>query len=134
MNETLLDATGMKPGDKAGLAAFQSNYCAIGVEVDDNGKRFVVATRGSRRDPKEVMRMPLKGKKVWLRMKYVFTPQADDTCGPDKAFMSYSTDGRHWVEVDNQLQMRFTLDFFIGYKAKQAGGHADFDYFRQWTY
>ena len=141
MNETLLDATGMKPGDKAGLAAFQSNYCAIGVEVDDNGKRFVVATSGSRRDPKEVMRMPLKGKKVWLRMKYVFTPQADDTCGPDKAFMSYSTDGRHWVEVDNQLQMRFTLDFFIGYKAalynyptKQAGGHADFDYFRQWTY
>lgn len=141
MNETLLDATGMKPGDKAGLAAFQSNYCAIGVEVDDNGKRFVVATSGSRRDPKEVMRMPLKGKKVWLRMKYVFTPQADDTCGPDKAFMSYSTDGRHWVEVDNQLQMRFTLDFFIGYKAalynyptKQTGGHADFDYFRQWTY
>lgn len=141
MNETLLDVSGMKPGDKAGLAAFQSNYCAIGIEVEDNGKRFVVATSGSRRDPKEVMRVPLKGKKIWLRMKYVFTPQADDTCGPDKVFMSYSTDGKHWVDVDYQLQMRFTLDLFIGYKAalynyptKQTGGHADFDYFRQWTY
>jgi hypothetical protein len=55
--------------------------------------------------------------------------------------MSYSTDGKRWVDVDNQLQMRFTLDFFIGYKAalynyptKQTGGHADFDYFHQWTY
>ena len=141
MNETVLDASGMKPGDKAGLAAFQSNFWSIGVEVDDAGKRFIVATNGSRRDAKEVLRMPLKGKKVWLRMKYVFTPQADDSCGPDKAFMSYSTDGKRWVDVDNQLQMRFTLDFFIGYKAalynyptKQTGGHADFDYFHQWTY
>ncbi len=141
MNETVLDASGMKPGDKAGLAAFQSNFCSIGVEVDDAGKRFIVATSGSRRDAKEVLRMPLKGKKVWLRMKYVFTPQADDSCGPDKAFMSYSTDGKRWVDVDNQLQMRFTLDFFIGYKAalynyptKQVGGYADFDYFHQQTY
>ncbi|MEJ1731138.1 hypothetical protein SMA90_32940, partial [Escherichia coli] len=32
-SEVLLDAAGMKPGDRAGIIAFQSNYCTIGVEV-----------------------------------------------------------------------------------------------------
>lgn len=141
IDETMLDASGMKPGDRAGLCAFMSNYCSIGVEVDDAGQRFIVATSGNLRGSNEELRVPLKGKKAWLRIKYVFTPQADDTCGPDKAFMSYSTDGKKWIDVDYQLQMRYTLDLFIGYKAalynyptKQVGGHADFDYFHQWVY
>lgn len=141
IDETMLDASGMKPGDRAGLCAFMSNYCSIGVEVDDAGQRFIVATSGNLRGSNEELRVPLKGKKAWLRIKYVFTPQADDTCGPDKAFMSYSLDGKKWIDVDYQLQMRYTLDLFIGYKAalynyptKQVGGHADFDYFHQWVY
>lgn len=141
IDETMLDASGMKPGDRAGLCAFMSNYCSIGVEVDDAGQRFIVATSGNLRGSNEELRVPLKGKKAWLRIKYVFTPQADDTCGPDKAFMSYSLDGKKWIDVDYQLQMRYTLDLFIGYKAalynyptKQVGGYADFDYFHQWVY
>ncbi len=141
IDETMLDASGMKPGDRAGLCAFMSNYCSIGVEVDDAGQRFIVASSGNLRGSNEELRVPLKGKKAWLRIKYVFTPQADDTCGPDKAFMSYSTDGKKWIEVNYQLQMRYTLDLFIGYKAalynyptKQVGGYADFDYFHQWVY
>lgn len=141
IDETMLDASGMKPGDRAGLCAFMSNYCSIGVEVDDAGQRFIVATSGNQRGSNEELRVPLKGKKAWLRIKYVFTPQADDTCGPDKAFMSYSLDGKKWIDVDYQLQMRYTLDLFIGYKAalynyptKQVGGYADFDYFHQWVY
>lgn len=141
IDETMLDASGMKPGDRAGLCAFMSNYCSIGVEVDDAGQRFIVATSGNLRGSNEELRVPLKGKKAWLRIKYVFTPQADDTCGPDKAFMSYSTDGKKWIDVNYQLQMRYTLDLFIGYKAalynyptKQVGGYADFDYFHQWVY
>ena len=141
IDETMLDASGMKPGDRAGLCAFMSNYCSIGVEVDDAGQRFIVATSGNQRGTNEELRVPLKGKKAWLRIKYVFTPQADDTCGPDKAFMSYSLDGKKWIDVDYQLQMRYTLDLFIGYKAalynyptKQVGGYADFDYFHQWVY
>ena len=141
IEETLLDASGMKPGDRAGLCAFQSNYCTIGVEVDDNGKRFIVASKGTQRSEENILRVPLKGKKVWLRIKYVFTPQADDTCGPDRAFMSYSTDGKKWTDVEGDLQMRFTLDLFTGYRGalynyptKQTGGYADFDYFHQWVY
>ena len=89
----------------------------------------------------EVLRIPLDDNKVWLKIRYVFTPQNDDTCGPDKAFMSYSLDGTNWTEVDSQLQMRFSLDLFTGYKTmlynyatSQTGGYADFDYFRQSVY
>jgi len=141
IDEVCIDVSGMKPGDNAGLCAFQSNFCSVGVTVAEDGKRYVVANSGSMRNSKEVFRTPLKGKKVYLRCKYIFTAQADDTCGNDKVYMSYSLNGKKWIDIDNELQMRFTLDFFIGYKAAlynyattQLGGHADFDYFRQWTY
>jgi len=141
INETCLDASRMKPGDYAGLAAFMSNNCKIGVTVDEQGKRYIQATRGTRNSDEEVLRVPLSGKRVWLRIQYVFTPQSDDTCGPDIARMSYSTNGKKWVEVPGELQMRYTLDLFIGYRAalynyatREVGGHADFDYFHQRTY
>lgn len=142
-SETLMDYSKMKPGDKAGLCAFMSSHCMIGVEVDAAGKKSLVATYGGRNGQEnEITRVPLKkGKKVWLKIKYVFTPQADDTCGPDKAFMSYSLDGKNWVDVDYTLQMRFSLDLFVGYRSAlynfttgNAGGYADFDYFHQSTY
>ena len=159
VSEVLLDASGMKPGDNAGICAFQSNYCRIGVEVAEDGTRSLVGVnrvpparrrmRGAQAQPEqpqgngetEVFRMPLTQNQVWLRIRYVFTPQADDTCGPDKAFMSWSLDGKNWTDVDAQLQMSFSLDLFTGYRTalynystKQTGGYADFDYFRQSTY
>ena len=159
VSEVLLDASGMKPGDNAGICALQSNYCRIGVEVAEDGTKSLVGVnrvpparrrmRGAQAQPEqpqgngetEVFRMPLTQNQVWLRIRYVFTPQADDTCGPDKAFMSWSLDGKNWTDVDAQLQMSFSLDLFTGYRTalynystKQTGGYADFDYFRQNTY
>ena len=155
-SEVLLDAAGMKPGDKAGICAFQSNYCTIGVEVAEDGtKSLVGVTRAPARrqygqnaqqqpqgnGEKEAFRVNLDQDKVWLKIRYVFTPQAEDTCGADKAFMSYSLDGKNWTEVDVMLSMSFTLDFFTGYRTalynystKNIGGYADFDYFHQEAY
>jgi beta-xylosidase len=55
--------------------------------------------------------------------------------------MSYSLDGKNWVDVDATLQMSFSLDYFTGYRTglysfctEQAGGYADFDYFHQAAY
>ena len=55
--------------------------------------------------------------------------------------MSYSLDGKNWTDVDATLQMSFSLDYFTGYRTGlysfctgQAGGYADFDYFRQAVY
>lgn len=157
-SEVLLDVSGMKPGDRAGICAFQSNYCSIGVEVNEDGTKSIVGINrtpparrfGSRTQTDvqqssngevEVLRIPLEGNKVWLKIRYVFTPQEDDTCGPDKAFMNYSLDGTSWIEIDSPLQMRFTLDLFTGYRTllynyatAQTGGYVDFDYFRQAVY
>ncbi|MCQ2083575.1 MAG: glycoside hydrolase 43 family protein [Bacteroidaceae bacterium] len=153
-SEVLLDASGMKAGDRAGIVAFQSNYCTIGVEADAEGTKSLVAMthrnmgrRFGRQDQTpqspdtEVLRLPLSQDKVWLRIKYVFTPQPDDTAGADQAFMSYSLDGKNWVDVDAMLQMSFSLDYFTGYRTglysyatRQAGGWADFDYFHQAEY
>lgn len=150
-SEVLLDSKGMQPGDKAGIIAFQSNYCTIGVEVAEDGTKELVAlthrAMGRRFGPQtgaqpnpdtEALRIPLNQDKVWLKIKYIFTPQADDTAKADQAFMSYSLDGKNWVDVDAVLQMSFSLDYFTGYRTglynfatTKAGGYADFDYFRQ---
>lgn len=152
-SEVLLDAAGMQPGDRAGIVAFQSNYCTIGVEVDANGTKSLVAMThraqgrrwgqqgGEQPSPDtEVLRMPLTQDKVWLKMRYVFTPQEEGE-RPDQAFMSWSLDGKSWNDVDATLQMSFSLDYFTGYRTglysfatMKAGGHADFDYFHQEAY
>lgn len=153
-SEVLMDTKGMQAGDKAGIVAFQSNYCTIGVEVLDNGTKELVAlthrNMGRRRGPQaeeqpnpdtQALRIPLTQDKVWLKIRYVFTPQEDDTAGADQAFMSYSLDGKNWTDVDAVLQMSFSLDYFTGYRTglysfatKKAGGYADFDYFHQAAY
>ena len=155
-SEVLLDASGMKPGDRAGIVAFQNNYLTIGVEVAEDGTKELVGQivrpvrrGGYGRQPQaapqspvnEIVRVPMTGNKVYLKIRYVFTPQADDTCGPDKAFMSYSFDGKNWTEPEQSLQMSFDLSYFTGYRTglynystTQTGGWADFDYFRQSVY
>ena len=72
----------------------------------------------------------MRGDVVLLRIDYDFT---DDT-----ARMQYSFDEMTWIPVQYKLQMRYTLDYFTGYRSalynyatKELGGAADFDYFRQ---
>ena len=153
-SEVCLDASGMKAGDRAGIVAFQSNYCTIGVEVAADGSKSLVAmthrNMGRRRGPQqadnapspdtEALRIPLTQDKVWLKIRYVFTP-VEEGERADQAFMSYSLDGKNWNDVDATLQMSFSLDYFTGYRTglysfctEQAGGYADFDYFHQEAY
>ena len=150
---TLLDASGMKPGDEAGLAAFQSGNARIGVRVAPDGTRSVVlhetgrsVSRGADGRPvferidRDVRTVPMEGDRVWLCIRYVFTPQ-DEGDEADTAFFSWSFDGDHWTEDDYALHMRFTLDYFTGYRSALynfntlgEGGTADFDWFHQRTY
>ncbi len=156
-SEVLMDASGMKPGDNAGLCAFQSNYCRIGVEVAEDGTRYLTGfirippqrRFGPQRQQQEqqgngeteVLRIPLEQNQIWLRINYIFTPQSDDERGADTAFMSWSSDGENWNKVEQELQMRYTLDLFTGYRSalynystQGTGGYADFDYFHQSVY
>jgi len=138
-----IDLSALKPGDRTGICAFQSHNASIGVEVAEDGSKHIFMSRRSPESGETVSEVaPLDQNQVYLSIRYVFTPQADDTCGADMAFFSYSLDGENWTELADGLQMLYTLDVFTGYrttlfcynKAGQAGGWADFDWFHQNVY
>lgn len=125
-SEVKLDASGMKPGDCAGLCAFQSHYCSIGVESDAEGVRRLVA----RDSEGELFSEEISSDEVCLKIIYDFNE--------DVARMAYSLNGEEWLVIEQALEMRYTLDFFTGYRSALynyatlgTGGYVDFDYFRQ---
>ncbi len=126
-----LDAKGMKDGDYAGLAAFQGQYGMIGVIVDDNGaKRIAVSKRGIDGTQTEEVSKYLSSDKVHLKVAFDFN------YGKDLATFSISENGNDWEIMGSELQMKYTLDLFIGYRIgifyysqKNPGGCADFSNF-----
>ena len=153
VSEALLDATLMMPGDEAGLCAFQSANARIGVRVAPTGQRFIVLhengrsfSRGEDGKPMfqvvddDIAVIPMEGNLLWMRINYVFTPQKEGE-EADTAVFSWSTDGKEWTVADYKLHMRFSLDYFTGYRSAlynfstiANGGIADFDWFHQRVY
>jgi beta-xylosidase len=129
--ETLLFTAGMKPGDCAGLAAFQNGYGLIGVQVTDTGeKRVVMAVNGGQGDPKTPASVSVNEDGIYLKISFDFANSRD------KAAFFYSLDGIKWISIGTELKMEYTLDHFMGYRialfnytVRTAGGYADFDYF-----
>lgn len=148
----LLDCSGLKPSSRAGICAFQSRRASIGVEVDSDGNRHIVAREshmvaGEKDDDafrveNKVAEVDLEENLVWLRIRYVFTP-ADPGDAGDIAILEYSMDGEKWEPALCRLPMEYTLDYFTGYRSalfcyatapEGAGAAADFDFFRQRVY
>ncbi|MCC3372024.1 glycoside hydrolase 43 family protein [Cohnella sp. REN36] len=129
---TLLDAAGMKPGDRAGLVALQSRFGFVGLRVGENGERRVaMCVRGE--DGREVIVESLlyEHDRILLRIDFNFRD------GGDSAIFAYSFDGEAWKTIGRSLEMKYTLDHFMGYRiglfnyaTREIGGYADFDYFR----
>lgn len=149
ISEVHIDASGMQPGDRAGLCAFQSHYATAGVEVDSVGNRMAVvdirrpASRFAPEEVRRVLSIPMPGHDLYARIRYVFTPDSETDVSEeaDRAYLAVSFDGRQWTQAPYSLHMRYTLDFFTGYRSAlysystiATGGYADFDYFHQWIY
>jgi hypothetical protein len=120
----------MKDGDFAGLCLLQKNYGLVGVKVDGTNKTIVMinATGGK---PVEAAQIPLNQKTVYFKAECDFTDKKD------VADFFYSLDGKLWKPIGTQLKMAYTLPHFMGYRfglfnyaTKNAGGYADFDFFR----
>ena len=143
--EVLMDCSGLKDGDYAGLSCFQNRYGFVGVKKED-GQLFVVMQKAMDKGDavgKEIERKPLDSslftpqsslKKIWLRMSCDFRDLTD------KATFSYSLDGKQWQTIGDTLQMYYDWPDFCGYRfalfhyaTKQSGGTADFDYFHVGT-
>ncbi|RIX59197.1 glycoside hydrolase [Paenibacillus nanensis] len=134
--ETLLDTAHMKPGDRAGLVALQSHYGTVGVAVADNGEKFItMCVNGGAGEEKVLEACPFDGSVVHLKIHFDFEDSID------QAVFYYSMDGTEWAAIGEPLQMKYTLDHFMGYRiglyqyaTREIGGCADFDYFRYQRY
>ncbi|MES2648798.1 MAG: glycoside hydrolase 43 family protein [Bacteroidota bacterium] len=125
----LLDITGMKDGDFAGLGLLQKNYGQVGVRLDGDSKSIVMINAGTGK-PEEVQSVPLSQNII------LFKAECDFTDKKDLANFFYSLDGKTWKAIGTELKMSYTLPHFMGYRfalfnysTKTTGGNAAFDYF-----
>jgi beta-xylosidase len=120
-----LDASGMKPGDVAGLALLNHPYAWIGVSCETNGLTLQQydETTGITNS------MSLPGKRVRL--------QANCNFLTEKATFSYSIDGKKFQPFGAEFTMAFQLKTFQGVRYSlfhyntggAEGGYADFNSF-----
>lgn len=127
-----LDTEGMKPGDYAGLTAFQGNYGLIGVKADESGsKRLVVSKKGIDGSQAEEECLLISSSCIFLKIEFDFENSIDI------AKFYFSQDDVQWGQLGSELHMKYTLDLFIGYRIglffyslKECGGFADFRNFK----
>lgn len=126
---TLIDVSGMKDGDVAGLGLLQKRYGFVGVK-SEGGSKFIVMVSAQSEKPVEVERLPLKGTTVYLKAECDFRDLKDT------AVFYYSLDGKSWTRIGSELKMAYTLPHFMGYRfslfnfaTREPGGFVDFDYF-----
>lgn len=120
-----LDASGLKPGDIAGLALLNLPFAWIGVRCDASGLTLVEFDQLTGK----TATAPLNTKRVSLRAHCDFLTE--------KASFSYSTDGKTFAPLGDEFTMIFQLKTFQGvryslfaYAANGTeGGYADFDSF-----
>lgn len=129
---TVIDVSHMKPGDRAGLVALQNHFGTVGIQVEADGARFVAmcVNRGDGGE-ETAENIRFEGNRINLKIDFHFEDSAD------LAHFFFSVDGADWIQIGSPLQMKYTLDHFMGYRiglynyaTMHIGGHVDFDYFR----
>lgn len=144
-SETKISVGGMKPGDYAGLASVANHAGMIGVKCDENGDKQIVQSslefpnknnaETAERPMKENAKEPLgQASDVYVKIAYNFSADSNS----DTADFYYSFDGEDWEKLGTQQSLKFdTATTFMGtrtwlfnYATKEAGGYADFDYYR----
>ena len=143
-----MDVSNMKPGDYAGLSAFQYNYGNVGVRVTDSGeKKIYMATNANYNSNGDVMNsadkiqeeVSLSGNTVYLKTDFRFNTVDGNynvSNNIDKVNFYYSLDGSNWTKIGTQVGMTYDLKFFTGYRnaiysyaTRSTGGYVDVDYF-----
>ncbi|MFW5982223.1 MAG: glycoside hydrolase 43 family protein [Halanaerobiaceae bacterium] len=128
---TKMDISNMKIGDYAGMIALQNSFGAIGIKVDENGDRYLrMSVNAGDGSEKELESKIFNGETVFLKIEFNFKDSVDI------ANFYYSIDGDDWFKFGTPLQMKYTLDHFMGYRiglfnyaSQEIGGYVDFEYF-----
>lgn len=135
----LLDYGGLKAGDRAGIMGIQGLFGLIGVRAGENGTgSLVMCVNDGNGGEKVVEELPLAeiietegSTQIYLKICFEFEDNRD------KATFFWSTDGIIWGYLGEELQMKYTLDHFMGYRVglysyptEETGGFAMFKDFR----
>ena len=136
-----LDLKHLKPGDCAGLAAFNGHSGVLSVSKQRHGYLLTMSEQTVRLSDRDkqvegvdtVVRATalFNQRRLWLRIDGDFLP------GRDIATFYYSLDGREWTKVGSDFKMQFDYRrFFMGskyaifyYPTTQPGGYLDVDAF-----
>ncbi|WP_341282743.1 glycoside hydrolase 43 family protein [Paenibacillus sp. FSL H8-0537] len=129
--ETVLEISGMQPGDRAGMVALQNGFGTVGIAAGEQGQFSIdMCINGGDGYEDTVESVVFTGERVYLKIYFNFEDSID------QARFFYSEDGIAWKPIGRTLQMKYTLDHFMGYRIGlfnyatiQSGGYADFDYF-----
>lgn len=126
-----LDCSEMRVGDYAGLIALQSTFGTVGVTRVEDGQAYVKMTVNDGTGKESIIAtQPVHSRIIYLKVVFNFLNSID------QANFYYSEDAIHWHSIGEKLQMKYTLDHFMGYRiglfnyaSIQAGGYVDIDYF-----
>ncbi len=114
----VLNYSGMKKGDRAGLAMFRDSSAWVGVEKQKGSFKVAMENHLTMNRHWQttgtgtvVKSHPVSGGKIWLRVS------ADIRPGPGRtAKFSYSTDGRTFRPIGTPFVMDTDWQFFMGYR------------------
>ena len=135
MATTVLDVSGLKAGDVAGLALLNLPYAWIGVRATAGGGRELAQFNQMTGETRTVA-LAARESRVWLKVSCDFLTE--------KARFAYSVDGVRFEEIGTEFTMVFQLKTFQGIRyslfayndagkekggAASLGGVADFDSF-----
>ena len=141
-----LDLSKMKDGDRAGLAAFNSDSGVL--TIKKQGKKLTLEMSEQTckltdrdkvvesYDEKVIESVALQQPKIWLRINADFRPQTERKGfmpGTDLATFYYSLDGEQWTKIGSDYRLGFDWRrFFMGtkfgifcYATKKSGGYVD---------
>lgn len=128
---TFIDASGMKDGDYAGIAAFQKKYGFVGVKREGDKKLIVMVDTGDDGKVLGEETVVMNGNNVHLKIECDFRERKDE------ARFYWSENGKEWNPIGKALRMIYTLPHFMGYRfvlfhfsTKEHGAHVDFDFYR----
>lgn len=127
-----MDISGMQDGDVAGLSVFQNPYSFIGVKME-NGKKVLYSERCTFNNQTLNKEEAKTGKELTSDVVYF---KAIVNFSNNSCRYLYSVDNKNWTSWGCTMQMRYTLDYFVGqrfylfnYATKSLGGHVDIDWF-----
>jgi beta-xylosidase len=113
-----LDLSGMRDGDRTGLAMLRDSSAWIGVKRD-GGRNRVVMTNSLTMDSnwnttntgREVASANITGSRIWLRANADIRPGTGR-----QARFSYSTDGTNFTPLGTGFTLNNAWQFFMGYR------------------